>query len=156
MRSWDSSSSSERLDGEASSPNTRSRPVTRSMGQGEVCGLGTEVPSSPHRKAKRARLCSSSSSDSSARSFFSPESQHRDWCPWVNPVKGTEPSGNSEDQADGMPRKADLGWQAVLKVLLACKQTEGLADAESESLSAKSRKVFRIFRQWEAACSSSL
>nr|XP_056702608.1 zinc finger C3HC-type protein 1 [Euleptes europaea] len=132
MRSWDSSSSSERLDGEAASPTTRSRPVTRSMGQGEVCGLGTDVPSSPHRKAKRARLCSSSSSDSSARSFFSPESQHRDWCPWINQVKEMETSENSEDQTDGMPRKADLGWQAVLKVLLASKQTDGLAETESE------------------------
>ncbi|XP_015264232.1 PREDICTED: nuclear-interacting partner of ALK isoform X2 [Gekko japonicus] len=156
MRSWDSSSSSERLDGEAASPTPRSRPVTRSMGQGEASGLGAEVPSSPHRKAKRARLCSSSSSDSSPRSFFNPVSQHRDWCPWVNTVKETETSGNSEDQADGTPRKSDLGWQAVLKVLLSSKQTDGLADTASESLSVKSSKVFRIFRQWEAASSSSL
>ncbi|XP_077196514.1 zinc finger C3HC-type protein 1 isoform X2 [Paroedura picta] len=129
MRSWDSSSSSERLDGEAASPTTRTRPVTRSMGQGEMSGLGTEVSSSPHRKAKRARLCSSSSSDSSARSFFNPVSQHRDWCPWVNEM---ETSGNSEDQADGTGRKADLGWQVVLKVLLSSKQTDRLVDMESE------------------------
>ncbi|XP_060102010.1 zinc finger C3HC-type protein 1 [Heteronotia binoei] len=156
MRSWDSSSSGERLEGEAASPTTRSRPVTRSMGQGDLSGLGMEVPSSPHRKAKRARLCSSSSSDSCARSFFSPVSQHRDWCPWVNPAKEMEASGNSEDQGDGMPRKVDLGWQAVLKVLLSSKQTDRLAEMESESLSVKSSKVFRIFRQWEAASSSSL
>ncbi|NWI87978.1 NIPA protein, partial [Pitta sordida] len=36
----------------------RSRPVTRSMGQGD----GVEVPSSPLRRPKRPRLCSSSSS----------------------------------------------------------------------------------------------
>ncbi|KAG2459854.1 UBE2H enzyme, partial [Polypterus senegalus] len=38
------------------------RPVTRSMGQGEVANIAAEVPSSPQRKAKRMRLCSSSSS----------------------------------------------------------------------------------------------
>lgn len=43
---------------EVASPTLRSRPVTRSMGQGE----NVEVPSSPLRRAKRARLCSSSSS----------------------------------------------------------------------------------------------
>ncbi|XP_054844535.1 zinc finger C3HC-type protein 1 [Eublepharis macularius] len=156
MRSWDSSTPGERLDGEAASPTTRSRPVTRSMGQGEACGLGAEVPSSPHRRAKRARLCSSGSSDSCTRSFFSPVSQHRDWCPWVNAVKETDASENNRGQVDGVLRKADLGWQVVLKVLLASKQTDGLAEMESESLSVKSCKVFRIFRQWEAACSSSL
>lgn len=43
---------------EAASPTLRNRPVTRSMGQGET----VDVPSSPVRRAKRARLCSSSSS----------------------------------------------------------------------------------------------
>lgn len=43
---------------EVASPTPRSRPVTRSMGQGE----NMEVPSSPLRRAKRTRLCSSSSS----------------------------------------------------------------------------------------------
>lgn len=43
---------------EVASPTLRSRPITRSMGQGD----SVEVPSSPLRKAKRARLCSSSSS----------------------------------------------------------------------------------------------
>uniref|UniRef100_A0A480PJN7 Nuclear-interacting partner of ALK isoform 2 n=1 Tax=Sus scrofa TaxID=9823 RepID=A0A480PJN7_PIG len=59
-RSWDSSSPIDRPEPEAASPTTRTRPVTRSMGTGDTAGL--EVPSSPLRRAKRARLCSSSSS----------------------------------------------------------------------------------------------
>lgn len=59
-RSWDSSSPVDRAEPEATSPTTRTRPVTRSMGTGDTAGL--EVPSSPLRRAKRARLCSSSSS----------------------------------------------------------------------------------------------
>lgn len=62
-RSWDSSSPVDRPELETASPTTRTRPVTRSMGTGDTSGL--EVPSSPLRKAKRARLCSSSSSVSS-------------------------------------------------------------------------------------------
>ncbi|XP_062990693.1 zinc finger C3HC-type protein 1 [Elgaria multicarinata webbii] len=148
VRSFDSSSSGERPDAEAASPLTRSRPVTRSMGQGDVGGLGAEVPSSPHRRAKRARLCSSSSSDSSARSLFDPLSQHRDWCPWVNAAKETVAG---EGHVEGT---ADLGWQVVLKTLQASRSSDRPAEAESENLSVKSRKVFRIFRQWETTCSS--
>lgn len=59
-RSWDSSSPVDRPEPEAASPTTRTRPVTRSMGTGDTSGL--EVPSSPLRRAKRARFCSSSSS----------------------------------------------------------------------------------------------
>ncbi|XP_045144862.1 nuclear-interacting partner of ALK [Echinops telfairi] len=106
-RSWDSSSPVDRPEPEAASPTPRSRPVTRSMGTGDTPGI--EVPSSPLRRAKRARLCSSSSSDTASRSFFDPTSQHRDWCPWL---------------------------------------------VSLQSLSEKSRKVFRIFRQWESLCSA--
>ncbi|XP_061494011.1 zinc finger C3HC-type protein 1 isoform X2 [Rhineura floridana] len=150
MRSWDSSS--ERADTEAASPTTRSRPVTRSMGQGDGGGLGAEVPSSPHRRAKRARLCSTSSSDSSARSFFDPVSQHRDWCPWVNVVKESAAYGGA---GEGHPEvKGEPGWQMVLKAVLASRRSDRPADKELENLSMKSCKVFRIFRQWEATCSS--
>ncbi|XP_074840297.1 zinc finger C3HC-type protein 1 [Carettochelys insculpta] len=146
MRSWDFSSPVERAELEAASPSTRSRPVTRSMGQGD----SMEVPSSPHRRAKRARLCSSSSSDTSTRSFFDPSSQHRDWCPWVNAVK-EEDAG---DQSELTSVKAEPGWRVVLNVLLATRKSSRAADTEPVSLSVKSCKVFRIFRQWEAACSS--
>lgn len=61
-RSWDSLSPMDRTEPEAASPTPRNRPVTRSMGQGD----SVEVPSSPHRRAKRARLCSSSSSVSAS------------------------------------------------------------------------------------------
>ncbi|XP_044285117.1 nuclear-interacting partner of ALK isoform X2 [Varanus komodoensis] len=149
VRSFDSSSSGsgERPDMDTASPATRTRPVTRSMGQSDACGSGAEAPSCPHRRAKRARLCSSGSSDSSARSFFDPISQHRDWCPWVNTVKEMVAGGDRSEEM------ADLGWQVVLKALQASRPSDRPAEVESENLSVKSRKVFRIFRQWEATCS---
>ncbi|KAK1335145.1 hypothetical protein QTO34_004725 [Cnephaeus nilssonii] len=119
-RSWDSSSPVDRPEPEAASPTTRTRPVTRSMGTGDTSGL--EVPSSPLRKAKRARLCSSSSSDTSSRSFFDPTSQHRDWCPWVKITLGkeTRENGGTEEDASAL---AEPGWKAVLNILLAHKQS---------------------------------
>ncbi|XP_011722177.1 zinc finger C3HC-type protein 1 isoform X2 [Macaca nemestrina] len=150
-RSWDSSSPVDRPEPEAASPTTRTRPVTRSMGTGDTPGL--EVPSSPLRKAKRARLCSSSSSDTSSRSFFDPTSQHRDWCPWVNITLGKESRENGGTEPDASA-PAEPGWKAVLTILLAHKQSSQPAETDSMSLSEKSRKVFRIFRQWESLCSS--
>ncbi|XP_066218772.1 zinc finger C3HC-type protein 1 isoform X1 [Saccopteryx leptura] len=150
-RSWDSSSPVDRPEPEAASPTTRTRPVTRSMGTGDTSGL--EVPSSPLRRAKRARLCSSSSSDTSSRSFFDPASQHRDWCPWVNLAVGKEAQENGGAEV-GADTTAEPGWKAVLNVLVAHKQSHQPAEADSTSLSEKSRKVFRIFRQWELLCSS--
>ncbi|KAL0618094.1 Nuclear-interacting partner of ALK [Plecturocebus cupreus] len=151
-RSWDSSSPVDRPEPEAASPTTRTRPVTRSMGTGDTPGL--EVPSSPLRKAKRARLCSSSSSsDTSSRSFFDPTSQHRDWCPWVNITLGKESRENGGTEPDASA-PAEPGWKAVLTILLAYKQSSQPAETDSVSLSEKSRKVFRIFRQWESLCSS--
>ncbi|XP_055139972.1 zinc finger C3HC-type protein 1 isoform X2 [Symphalangus syndactylus] len=149
-RSWDSSSPVDRSEPEAASPTTRTRPVTRSMGTGDT--PGPEVPSSPLRKAKRARLCSSSSSDTSSRSFFDPTSQHRDWCPWVNITLGKESRENGGTEPDGSA-PAEPGWKAVLTILLAHKQSSQPAETDSVSLSEKSRKVFRIFRQWESLCS---
>ncbi|XP_030164296.1 nuclear-interacting partner of ALK isoform X3 [Lynx canadensis] len=150
-RSWDSSSPVDRPEPEAASPTTRTRPVTRSMGTGD--GTGLEVPSSPLRRAKRARLCSSSSSDTSSRSFFDPTSQHRDWCPWVNVTFGQDTREDGRTEADASAA-AEPGWKAVLNILLAHKQSSQPADTDSMSLSEKSRKVFRIFRQWESLCSS--
>ncbi|XP_075781471.1 zinc finger C3HC-type protein 1 [Pelodiscus sinensis] len=150
VRSWDSTSPGDRAEMEAASPSPRSRPVTRSMGQGD----SMEVPSSPHRRAKRARLCSSSSSDASARSFFDPSAQHRDWCPWVNGVQEKAASEDTGKQSELTSGKAEPGWRAVLNVLLAARKSNRAAEAELVSLSVKSCKVFRIFRQWEAACSS--
>ncbi|XP_013358722.1 PREDICTED: nuclear-interacting partner of ALK [Chinchilla lanigera] len=149
-RSWDSSSPVERPEPEAASPTPRTRPVTRSMGTGDAAGL--EVPSSPLRRAKRARLCSSGSLDTS-RSFFDPTCQHRDWCPWVNSTLGREAKENGGPEQDASA-PAEPGWKAVLSVLLARKQSNQPAEADSMSLSEKSRKVFRIFRQWESLCSS--
>lgn len=150
-RSWESSSPVDRPELEAASPTTRSRPVTRSMGTGDSAGL--EVPSSPHRRVKRPRLCSSSSSDTSPRSFFDPTSQHRDWCPWVNITLVKETKENGKTQVEACT-PAEPGWKAVMTILLAHKHSNQPAETDSMSLSEKSRKVFRIFRQWESLCSS--
>ncbi|OWK06846.1 hypothetical protein Celaphus_00012247, partial [Cervus elaphus hippelaphus] len=127
-RSGDSSSPVDRPEPEAASPATRTRPVTRSMGTGESAGL--EVPSSPLRKAKRARLCSSSSLDASSRSFFDPTSQHRDWCPWVNITLGKETRENGGTEVD-VSTPAEPGWKAVLNILLAHKQSNQPAETDS-------------------------
>ncbi|XP_040858237.1 nuclear-interacting partner of ALK isoform X1 [Ochotona curzoniae] len=150
-RSLDSSSPVERVESEAASPTARTRPVTRSMGPGDSAGL--EVPSSPLRRAKRPRLCSGSSSDTSSRSFFEPTSQHRDWCPWVNLTLGRAVQENGGMEPEGAT-SPEPGWKALLAVLLTHRQSSQTTEAESMSLSDKSRKVFRIFRQWESLGSS--
>ncbi|XP_051629590.1 zinc finger C3HC-type protein 1 isoform X4 [Manacus candei] len=148
-RGWDSPGSMDRGELEVSSPSLRSRPVTRSMGQGDTM----EVPSSPIRRAKRARLCSSGGSDASTRSFFHPSSQHRDWCPWVSTREGQD---SLEDAASHGEKagKAEPGWKMVLDTLLGTRRGEAVPDTEPVSLSEKSCKVFRIFRQWESMNSS--
>ncbi|XP_029821477.1 nuclear-interacting partner of ALK [Manacus vitellinus] len=148
-RGWDSPGSMDRGELEVSSPSLRSRPVTRSMGQGDTM----EVPSSPIRRAKRARLCSSGGSDASTRSFFHPSSQHRDWCPWVSAREGQD---SLEDAASHGEKagKAEPGWKMVLDTLLGTRRGEAVPDTEPVSLSEKSCKVFRIFRQWESMNSS--
>ncbi|KAI1239563.1 Nuclear-interacting partner of ALK, partial [Lamprotornis superbus] len=148
-RAWDSPSSMDRSEVDVSSPAVRSRPVTRSMGQGD----SMEVPSSPVRRAKRARLCSSSGSDASLRSFFHPSSQHRDWCPWVSTGEGEE-SLEDASQPEKEPGKAKPGWEVVLKRLLGIQKCDTVPETEPVSLSEKSCKVFRIFRQWESMNSS--
>ncbi|XP_053572351.1 zinc finger C3HC-type protein 1 [Bombina bombina] len=142
-RNWEASSP-------ADSDTVRSRPVTRSMGQGETT-LSTELSSSPHRRTKRPRLYSSSSSDTSPRCCLDPLTQHRSWCPWVNPCQ-TEKKG-AEDQGD-LARAAESGWKSVLRVLLAENKSRTLSDSDSSSVPEKSRKVFKIFRQWKVTASS--
>ncbi|XP_038667704.1 nuclear-interacting partner of ALK isoform X1 [Scyliorhinus canicula] len=128
------------------------RPVTRSMGQGDV-------PSSPQRKSKRMRLPSSTSSDS-VRGYFDPVSQHRDWCPWVRRKPKLEdeplnPEPGEQSSAPGTPEMTERGWKEALGILLSLNssrpQNEG---SDSVSLSEKSSKMFRIFRQWQVPCSS--
>ncbi|KAL7979849.1 hypothetical protein Chor_008187, partial [Crotalus horridus] len=77
---------SERPEAEATSPTTRSRPVTRSMGHGD---------------------------DSMTRVYLDPLAQHRDWCPWVNEVKEATVLGT---KGDFLEEKADRGWQVVMKL----------------------------------------
>ncbi|NWU86639.1 NIPA protein, partial [Onychorhynchus coronatus] len=148
-RGWDSPGSMDRGELEVSSPTLRSRPVTRSMGQGDTM----EVPSSPIRRAKRARLCCSGSSDTSVRNFFHPVSQHRDWCPWVSTEEGQESLEDAASQVE-KPGKAEPGWKMVLNTLLGTRRGDAVPDTEPVSLSEKSCKVFRIFRQWESMNSS--
>uniref|UniRef100_A0A8C5TA89 Zinc finger C3HC-type containing 1 n=1 Tax=Malurus cyaneus samueli TaxID=2593467 RepID=A0A8C5TA89_9PASS len=120
-RGWDSPGSLDRGELEVTSPALRSRPVTRSMGQGDTM----EVPSSPVRRAKRARLCSSSSSDAAVRSFFHPSSQHRDWCPWVSSEEEFQ-----DDGTDKEPGKAGPGWELVLRRLLGIRKCDTVPEAE--------------------------
>uniref|UniRef100_A0A2K5CIF4 Zinc finger C3HC-type containing 1 n=1 Tax=Aotus nancymaae TaxID=37293 RepID=A0A2K5CIF4_AOTNA len=114
------------------------------------------VPESPRRMMTRsqdATFSPGSEQDTSSRSFFDPTSQHRDWCPWVNITldKESRENGGTEPEASA---PAEPGWKAVLTILLAHKQSSQPAETDSVSLSEKSRKVFRIFRQWESLCSS--
>uniref|UniRef100_A0A5F9C6C4 Zinc finger C3HC-type containing 1 n=1 Tax=Oryctolagus cuniculus TaxID=9986 RepID=A0A5F9C6C4_RABIT len=113
------------------------------------------VPESPRRMMTRsqdATFSPGSEQDAASRGFFDPTSQHRDWCPWVNITLGKETRENGGAEPDGSPPQP--GWRAVLTLLLAHKQSKQSPEAESMSLSEKSRKVFRIFRQWESLCSS--
>ncbi|XP_043355378.1 nuclear-interacting partner of ALK isoform X2 [Dermochelys coriacea] len=115
------------------------------------------VPTSPRRMITRSQDTTfppGSEQDTPTRSFFDPSSQHRDWCPWVNPVQEKAVSEDTSDQSELTSGKAEPGWRVVLNVLLAARKSNRAADAELVSLSVKSCKVFRIFRQWEAACSS--
>uniref|UniRef100_A0A2K6UMT6 Zinc finger C3HC-type containing 1 n=1 Tax=Saimiri boliviensis boliviensis TaxID=39432 RepID=A0A2K6UMT6_SAIBB len=114
------------------------------------------VPESPRRMMTRsqdATFSPGSEQDTSSRSFFDPTSQHRDWCPWVNITLGKESRENGGTEPDAST-PAEPGWKAVLTILLAHKQSSQPAETDSVSLSEKSRKVFRIFRQWESLCSS--
>uniref|UniRef100_A0A8C8XP18 Zinc finger C3HC-type containing 1 n=2 Tax=Panthera TaxID=9688 RepID=A0A8C8XP18_PANLE len=130
-----------------------SSPIQGPEGRAERFPL---VPESPRRMMTRsqdATFSPGSEQDTSSRSFFDPTSQHRDWCPWVNVAFGqdTREDGRTETDASAA---AEPGWKAVLNILLAHKQSSQPADTDSMSLSEKSRKVFRIFRQWESLCSS--
>ncbi|KAM9311772.1 zinc finger C3HC-type protein 1 [Gastrophryne carolinensis] len=142
-----SGSSSSVLESDA----VRSRPVTRSMGQGDLSGAASEVQSSPHRKAKRPRLCSSSSSDSTPKCCFDPLSQHKSWCPWVSMnYAGNLYNGTNKEKPD----EAKIGWKEVLRVLLMEEKSRTLPGGDSSNFLERSRKVFRIFRQWSVTASS--
>uniref|UniRef100_UPI00398F3B78 zinc finger C3HC-type protein 1 n=1 Tax=Pristiophorus japonicus TaxID=55135 RepID=UPI00398F3B78 len=143
----------DRSETEPGSPHLRNkRPVTRSMGQGDV-------PSSPQRKPKRLRLSSSTSSDS-IRGYLDPISQHRDWCPWIRRKLKLEdrphdPEPVEPASAPVSPEKTEPGWRVALRVLLSLKSSRSPTEgSDSFSLSEKSSKVFRIFRQWQVPCSS--
>ncbi|XP_044775938.1 nuclear-interacting partner of ALK isoform X3 [Neomonachus schauinslandi] len=130
-----------------------SSPIPGAEGKPERFPL---VPESPRRMMTRSQdaTCSpGSEQDTSSRSFFDPASQHRDWCPWVNVPLGKETGEHGGTEVDTRG-PAEPGWKAVLNILLAHKQSSQPAETDHTSLSEKSRKVFRIFRQWESLCSS--
>ncbi|XP_056196815.1 zinc finger C3HC-type protein 1 isoform X2 [Falco biarmicus] len=110
------------------------------------------VPMSPRRMLTRSQdtLPPGSEQDTSLRSFFDPSSQHRDWCPWVNTVEGGEALEDTVTQTEKEPVKPEPGWQVVLNTLLATRKCDRVPETEPVSLSVKSCKVFRIFRQWES------
>ncbi|XP_040199190.1 nuclear-interacting partner of ALK [Rana temporaria] len=140
--------------GSSESDAVRSRPVTRSMGHGDNPGVTSEVQSSPHRKAKRPRLCSRSSIDSSPKSCFDPLNQHRSWCPWVT-IVCADTKGNAENkEKENANQTKEIGWKEVLRVLLSEGKSRIPSDGDATNVPEKSRKVFRIFRQWQASASS--
>ncbi|XP_064200929.1 nuclear-interacting partner of ALK isoform X1 [Anguilla rostrata] len=152
-RSRDSPSPSE----EPPSPLLRGkRPMTRSRGQGEA--PGGEVPSSPQRKAKRPRLSSTGSPEGPMhRNVFDPVAQHRDWCPWVSTGRGdmhreappTDPQAPPPDTDDPQP-----GWKASLSLFLSTKKClSPTGSSPSQGLHDKSKRVFKIFRQWQVSSS---
>ncbi|TRY98791.1 hypothetical protein DNTS_021656 [Danionella cerebrum] len=139
---------------ELSSPLSRAkRPMTRSRGQGE--SVAADVPSSPQRKAKRPCLSSASGSEGPLhRTVFDPVIQHRDWCPWVSVDR--EEDAQDGSVVDGC--EADLpqpGWKAALTLFLSMKQGPSLLGASpSQGPRDKSKRVFSIFRQWQASSPS--
>ncbi|KAM3924280.1 zinc finger C3HC-type protein 1 [Leptodactylus fuscus] len=136
------------------SDTVRSRPVTRSMGHGEGQGATPEMYSSPHRKAKRPRLCSTGSMDSSTKGSFDPLNQHRSWCPWLKILQEGD-RGIAEAKENGnSDLTAVAGWKEVLRVLLGEEKSRTRLEADSSSVPEKSSKVFRIFRQWQVSSSS--
>ncbi|XP_074757747.1 zinc finger C3HC-type protein 1 isoform X4 [Athene noctua] len=114
------------------------------------------MPVSPRRMLTRSQdtLPPGSEQDTSLRSFFDPSTQHRDWCPWVSAVEGGETLEDTTTQTEKEPVKAEPGWQVVLNTLLATRKCDRVPETEPVSLSVKSCKVFRIFRQWESMNSS--
>ncbi|KAG7456113.1 hypothetical protein MATL_G00248280 [Megalops atlanticus] len=128
------------------------RPVTRSRGQGEA--TGGEVPSSPQRKAKRPRLSSTGSPEAPMhRNVFDPVAQHRDWCPWVS--VGKEGVLNNAAEPQSPPPDTDSpqpGWKAALDLFLSMKKCLSPTGASpSQGLHDKSKRVFKIFRQWQVS-----
>ncbi|XP_030335616.1 nuclear-interacting partner of ALK isoform X2 [Strigops habroptila] len=114
------------------------------------------LPPSPRRMLTRSQdmLPPGSEQDTSLRSFFDPSSQHRDWCPWVNAVDGGDILEDTTTHMEKEPVKAEPGWRVVLNMLLATRKCDRVPETEPVSLSEKSSKVFRIFRQWESMNSS--
>lgn len=146
-----------RIGGSSVSPESdivRSRPVTRSMGHGDNPGAASEMYSSPQRKAKRPRLCSTGSTDSFPRGCFDPLNQHRSWCPWLTVVNGGDNSNSAAKGNGNSDQTAVAGWKEVLRVLLGEEKSRTRLEADSSSVPEKSRKVFRIFRQWQVSSSS--
>ncbi|OWK50965.1 NIPA-like protein [Lonchura striata] len=122
----------------------------------DSCGSGSSVPpvpTSPRRMLTRSQD-PGAEQDTSLRSFFHPSSQHRDWCPWVSTGEGQESLEDAASQTEKEPGKAEPGWEVVLKKLLGIQKCDTAPETEPVSLSEKSCKVFRIFRQWESMNSS--
>ncbi|XP_023651318.1 zinc finger C3HC-type protein 1 [Paramormyrops kingsleyae] len=136
---------------ELPSPQRGKRPVTRSQGQGEA--VVAEVPSSPQRKAKRPRLSSGSMEAPLHRGVFDPVGQHRDWCPWVTAVSGDTLGETQLTKPQPLLPEAEhplQAWKAALHLFLSMKKPDNTAESSlSQGLHDKSKRVFRIFHQWQ-------
>ncbi|XP_078091925.1 zinc finger C3HC-type protein 1 isoform X2 [Mustelus asterias] len=122
----------------------------------------TPPATSPHRMITRSQDAAQSQSteQDSTRGYFNPVSQHRDWCPWIRRKlqRGDEPlnsESGEQTSAPATPEMTELGWKEALGVLLSLNSSQTPNEgSDSVSLSEKSSKVFRIFRQWQVPCSS--
>ncbi|KAG9346876.1 hypothetical protein JZ751_005803 [Albula glossodonta] len=85
--------------------------------------------------------------------------QHRDWCPWVSTGRGgdtfrqttpTYPQAPPSDSDSPEP-----GWKASLSLLLSMKKGPTPTGASpSQGLHDKTKRVFKIFRQWQVSSSA--
>lgn len=131
------------------------RTATRGRGQGE--SPGAEGPASPRPLPPPKRLCLSSvggPDDLLPKNTFDPLAQHRDWCPWVSAGKENVDPGVTPF-LDGDSVMHQQGWKAALDLLMPMKRNSNpTGGSPGQGPRDKSKRVFAIFRQWQASSPS--
>ncbi|XP_076015117.1 zinc finger C3HC-type protein 1 [Genypterus blacodes] len=138
---------------ETPSPLTRGkRSASRTKGQGD--SSGTDGAASPQHTPKRLCLSPTGGPDGLLhKSSFDPLAQHRDWCPWVAVGKeNVNPGANPSKDKDSVVHQQ--GWKAALDLLVPVKNYSNNTGSQAQGPRAKSKRVFAIFRQWQASSPS--
>ncbi|XP_031714944.1 zinc finger C3HC-type protein 1 [Anarrhichthys ocellatus] len=149
-RSRDSPSPSEEL--QSSSPRGK-RSATRGRGHGD--NSGSDGAASLHPPPKRLCLSFGGPDGLLHRNTFDPLAQHRDWCPWVSVGKENVDPG-SIPCLDGVSALHQQGWKAALDLLMPMRRNSNTAGGSpGQGPRDKSKRVFAIFRQWQASSSPS-